>query len=303
MLLLLLNNGDIERNPGPVNNFNYTDLSILHCNIRSLRQKLEYMIFYVSLKHLDMTVPDEFLHLSNSLDKLYRKDRTNHGGGICVYLSSSLLHQRVMELETFCEESIWISITFKRGKLLIGTFYSPKTSDSLFFEKINKNIEKAYEITHNIVILGDLNEDLFNPNFRKLKDILNINSLQNVISEPTRWNALLDPILVPNDMQYLDSGILPNPPEVTDHCATYITLAFPYDTKPIYEERCISTVRLIFIFYVQAFRLLTGMFFSMALLTKHVNFLLNNFLHLLMLAFLCKKLQFALTISHGLMAS
>ena len=203
MLLLLLNYGDIERNPGPVNNFNYTDLSILHCNIRSLRHKLEhirdsyldYDILCFTEIHLDMTVPDEFLHLSNSLDKLDRKD---HGGGICVYLSSSLLHQRVMELETFCEESIWISITFKRRKVLIGTFYSPKISDSLFFEKFNKNIEKAYEITHNIVILGDLNEDLFNPNFRKLKYILNINSLQNVISEPTRLNTLLDPILVPN---------------------------------------------------------------------------------------------------------
>ena len=58
-----------------------------------------------------------------------------------------------------------------------------------------------------------------------------------MISEPTRLNALLDPILVPNDMQYLDSGILPNPPKVTDHCATYITLAFPYDLKPIYERK------------------------------------------------------------------
>ena len=55
--------------------------------------------------------------------------------------------------------------------------------------------------------------------------------------EPTRLNALLDPILVPNDMQNLDSGILPNPPNVTDHCATYITLAFPYDPKPIYERK------------------------------------------------------------------
>ena len=185
MLLLLINYGDIERNPGPFNNFNYTDLSILHCNIRSFRHKLKYIrdsyldydILCFTETHLDMTVPDEVLHLSNSLDKLYRKDRTNHGGGICVYLSSSLLHQRVMELETFCEESIWISVTFKRSKLLIGTFYSPKSFDSLFFEKFNKNIEKAYEITHNIDILGDLNEDLFNPNFRKLKDILNINSL------------------------------------------------------------------------------------------------------------------------------
>ena len=92
------------------------------------------------------------------------------------------------------------------------------------------------EITNNIIILGDLNEDLLNPNFRKLKDVLIINSLHNIITEPTRLNALLDPIIIPTNMHFFDSGVLPNPPEVTDHCATYICLSFPYDLKPVLER-------------------------------------------------------------------
>ena len=128
-----------------------------------------------------------------TLDKLYRKDRTNHGGGI----SSSLLHQRVIKLiETVCEESILISIALTQSKLLIGTFYSLQTSDLVFAENFNVIIGKANEITNNIVILCNLNEDLLNTNLKKLKDILIIHSLQRVMSEPIRLNALLDLILV-----------------------------------------------------------------------------------------------------------
>ena len=116
--LILLSHGDIESNPGPVNtNRDYNNnISILHCNIRSIRQKLEYIrdsfldfdLLCFTETHLDAAVSDDFLHLSETFDVFYRKDRTNHGGGIIVYLSNSLVHQRMPELETFCNESIWI---------------------------------------------------------------------------------------------------------------------------------------------------------------------------------------------------
>ena len=115
-----------------------------------------------------MTVSDEFLFLSNTHDTFYRKDRTNHGGGILVYLSNNIIHKRLFELETFCSESIWISVMVNNENYLVGTFYSPKTSDAEFFINFNRNIEQASEISNNIIILGDLNEDLLNPNMRKL---------------------------------------------------------------------------------------------------------------------------------------
>ena len=60
---------------------------------------------------------------------------------------------------------------------------------------IKKDIKKALDITHNIIILRDMNEDLLNPNMHNLKDVLLLNSLYNIISEPTRQPALLDPLL------------------------------------------------------------------------------------------------------------
>ena len=77
-----------------------------------------------------------------------------------------------------------------------------------FLDSLNKNIEKALDISNNVIIVGDMNEDLLNPNYHNLKDILILNSLNNVISQPTRHLALLDPIIIHNHMSFLHQGIL-----------------------------------------------------------------------------------------------
>ena len=87
---------------------------------------------------------------------------------------------------------------------MIGVFYSPKTSDARFFERLNENIEAACEISKNIFILGDFNEDVLNDTQHYLKDVLLINSLYNVIDVPTRGRALLDPIIVTFDQHVFD---------------------------------------------------------------------------------------------------
>ena len=48
----------------------------------------------------------------------------------------------------------------------------------------------------------------------------------NVIKSPTRQNALLDPILIPVDMEVSESGTIALPQEITDHSATYVSIPF-----------------------------------------------------------------------------
>ena len=86
-------------------------------------------------------------------------------------------------METFWNESLWVEIKVNRDIYLIGLFYSPRTADTRFFDSLNKNIEKALDTTNNIIILGDMNEDLFNQNMHNLIDVLLINSLHNIIAE------------------------------------------------------------------------------------------------------------------------
>ena len=77
------------------------------------------------------------------------------------------------------------------------------------------------ESSQNIVILGDLNADLLNENYRNLRDILLTNSLQNIITVPTRGRALLDPVIVSDDLTVYEPGVLTNPNQISDHSATF----------------------------------------------------------------------------------
>ena len=51
-------------------------------------------------------------------------------------------------------------IKVKQDIYLIGLFYSPSSADSVFFNSFNANIEKASEFSNNLILVGDLNEDL-----------------------------------------------------------------------------------------------------------------------------------------------
>ena len=150
-----------------------------------------------------------------------------------AYLNSSVLHARRPDLEIFCDESIWIEVKVKTELFLIGVFYSPTTSNSQFFNSLNLNIEKASEHSKNLILVGDLDEDLLNPDFRNLKDLVFINY---VITEPTRQHAILDPIIIPEDFPFLDSGTIDVPNNISAHKATYIKLPFHYDTEGAYHR-------------------------------------------------------------------
>ena len=113
---------------------------MLHGNIRSIRNKFEhindtfmdYDILTFTETHLDGNVCIDDTLIEN-YDKPYRKDRTCHGGGFLAYINSNLAHERMDALEIFWNESIWFKIKQNRQFYLFGIFYSPKTSDKLFF--------------------------------------------------------------------------------------------------------------------------------------------------------------------------
>ena len=87
-----------------------------------------------------------------------------------------------------------------------------------------------------MILVGDLNEDLLSPHFHNLKDFILIKTMINVITEPTRKHAVLDPIIIPWDFPFLDSGTIDVPNNTSDHKAIYIKLPFHYDTEGAYHR-------------------------------------------------------------------
>ena len=134
-----------------------------------------------------------------------------------IYLNSLLMHVRRADLEIFCEESIRVEIKVNSVIYLLGLFYGPRTADVNFINNLNLNFEKANDFSKNIIIVSLL--------------IL----LKNSIEESTRQQALLHPIIVPDDMLYLDSGTIETPSSVSDHKATYIRIPFNYQCQLSFE--------------------------------------------------------------------
>ena len=56
------------------------------------------------------------------------------------------------------------------------------------------------------------------------------------IHEGTRQQAILDPILIPDDMSYLDSGVLETPSDISDPSATFVRIPFHYNCQASFKR-------------------------------------------------------------------
>ena len=123
-------------------------------------------------------------------------------------------------------ESVWVEVSSNKIKHLIGTVYRPPSAPSVFWEILNDNLETALNLSKHVIILGDFNEDLLNPNLHNFKDIILLNNLKNVITEPTRvtetTSTLLDPILVTDEIINLHSGVTSVDNSISDQYLTFL---------------------------------------------------------------------------------
>ena len=96
--------------------------------------------------HLDDKVTSDSIMISDRYDSLLRKDRTNHGGGILIYLASNLIYKRRNDLEHFWNESIWVEAKTKHDVYCLGVFYSPKRADQYFLTNLILILKKFVKI-------------------------------------------------------------------------------------------------------------------------------------------------------------
>ncbi|MCG7883380.1 MAG: hypothetical protein JAY96_17510 [Candidatus Thiodiazotropha endolucinida] len=248
--MLILLSGDVETNPGPIlgNSEDANCLSILHLNIRSIRHKLDYIkdnfldldVLCFTETHLTHDITDDFIKLEG-FSRPFRKDNSAYSGGLLIYVSDKLISTRKPELETQVDNTIWIEIKYKESLLLLSNIYRPPNTPVVFWQDLNITLEQALAITDNIVIVGDINEDQLNVNNRHLKDIQLLNNIKNIITDPTRVTAttstLIDPVLLSQQIQPLDSGVLVVPDTISDHRATYVFISFIHESSTTYKRK------------------------------------------------------------------
>ena len=228
--ILLILSGDVEKKPGP-NTFD-SCLSVFHQNIRSIRNKFDYIktnfldydIVCFTESKLSFDIPNDSLHL-DGFDKMYRKDNTTHSGGLLIYVSSGIYSKRILELEVILPESIWLEIKTEFKTYLLCNLYRPPNASVEIWDRINISMENALETCNNIILVGDLNEDQLNSNNNKLRNILLLNNMENVITEATRitpyLQTLLDPIGMSSSLECLFSGVYNTDKLISDHFGTF----------------------------------------------------------------------------------
>jgi hypothetical protein len=115
----------------------------------------------------------------------------------------------------------------KNQKVLYGTFYVPPSSPAAVWLSLEYSMELSLNCNVDAVILvGDFNDNQLNPQCRKVKDIMRLYNLHQLINEATIFTehsqSLIDLILTnnPSFITYTEVG-----PALTDltrfHCPTY----------------------------------------------------------------------------------
>ena len=93
--------------------------------------------------------------------------------------------------------------------------------------KLQSSIEEALDYSQYVILLGDINIDFLNLRNVQLADCLYLFSLRNVINV-TRVSdtvsSLIDPVIVSDSCDVLDSGVLAVDHSISDHRATYLSL-------------------------------------------------------------------------------
>lgn len=155
-----------------------------------------------------------------------RKDRkSNKGGGTGIYIKDGINYVRRYDLETENVECIWIEVKMKSSKtFIIGVLY--RSPDSLkhlsktFAEDFIKSLKYVNSENKECIIISDINCNyLDKKSHRSLKDLIQLQGLQQIIKEATRVNTqsqtLIDVILTNASNNLCHAAVIPSSP--SDH--------------------------------------------------------------------------------------
>ena len=198
-----------------------------------------FHIVAVTETWLSSDFPSSFIDIPSYT--LFRYDRQSRGGGVGVYVSTifKCTPIDVSFLEEGREESIeqlWLYVSFKNVKILLGVLYKPPTISYTKLKSIEPVLATMGVQFDYTILLGDLNIDFFNQSRDRqfLTDICDMFNLTQVINEPTRVSrsssSLIDLIFMDRKLCVLDAGTV-EMYNMTDHRLTYCSFCLNI-TKP-----------------------------------------------------------------------
>ena len=152
---------------------------------------------------------------------------------MAIYARDTLLCKRRKDLEINGLESVWVEVSIKSKKVLVGGFYRPPNSNVAYFNLILESIDRAYNTNiHDIIKTGDFNYNMLLNNKNKMSDLLLQFNLTQLITDETHFTetsaSLIDFIVVLNRNNILTSGVAEPlfPDLIRYHCPVFVLLKF-----------------------------------------------------------------------------
>ena len=166
---------------------------------------------------LDANITDNMIINLDGYD-IVRKDRSRNGGGVCIYLRSSINYKVRNDLVPTDLEAVCVEIIKPHSKpFLVTTVYRPPSALSEFFDHFEKLIKAVDNENKELYILGDLNCNMLKTNndsnipTKKRKSLYELYQLTQLIDEATRitptTTSLIDHIVTNMREKISDSGV------------------------------------------------------------------------------------------------
>ena len=156
----------------------------------SMTNKLINLIAFINETRLDPNITDNMISLDGY--DVIRKDRSRNGGGVCIYLRSSINYKIRKDLVPPELEAVCVEIIKPHSKpFLVTTVYRPPSSLPEFFDDFEKLIKAIDNENNEMYILGDLNCNMLktdkdaNMPTKKIKSSYELYQLTQIIDKAT----------------------------------------------------------------------------------------------------------------------
>ena len=134
--------------------------------------------------------------------------------------------------------ALWVEIKHRSTAFLLCTVYKPPGTPVSFWDNFNVSVERPLESNSKLIIVGDLNRNLLNPNEYHLTKFMALNNLKNKPTRVTTYSStLLDPLLVSAFVNVLYSDTIDVEDNISDHKATEIQLNLPMLLSHVPKEK------------------------------------------------------------------
>ena len=207
-------NTTYDKEPGTVRFMTMNCMSLRRENrwtaLNSIINTYHPDIVHLTETHLDNSISSSEVLQGNDEYVTCRKDRNGHGGGVMIMTHRKFISTHEPTLDSDCE-IVWNKIALTGSHpLYTASFYRPPNSSKLSLEQLENSLQKIPQVRGlpNIVLSGDFNlpslcwgEEEYSvesqPDYgtgvnTKLLEIINDQSLVQLVKEPTREENILD---------------------------------------------------------------------------------------------------------------